>query len=105
MSHLTLIDELMLTYVNKELYFIIHWNKKFKTELNFVKCTAKYNDRDNFLNIKFNEILKKFRQKMYRGENMYSYNNLHFLVSMKRNLSMTGIYPQMFDSTFFSKFF
>ena len=42
---------------------------------------------------------------MYRGENMYSYNNLRFFVSMKRNLSMTGIYPQMFDSTFFSKFF
>ena len=96
----------MLTYVNKELYFIIHSNKKFKTELNFVKCIAKNNDWDNFLNLIFYEILNKFRQKMYRGENMSSYSNLRFLfVSMKINLSLSGIYPQMFYSTFFSNFF
>ena len=96
----------MLTYVNKELYFIIHSNKKFQTELNFVKYIAKNNDWDNFLNLIFDEILNKFRQKMYRGENMSSYNNLRFVfVSMKINLSLSGIYPQMFYSTFFSNFF
>ena len=63
MSYLTLIDKLMLTYINKELYFIIHSKKKFKIELNFVKCIAKNKDWDNFLNLKFDEILNKLDKK------------------------------------------
>ena len=72
-AYLTLIDKYMLTYVNKELYFFIHSNKKFKRELNFVKCIAKINNWHNFLNLKFDETLNKFKEKVYCDENMYSY--------------------------------
>lgn len=69
-AYLTLIDKYMLTYVNKELYFFIHSNKKFKRELNFVKCIAKNNNWHNFLNLKFDETLNKFKEKVYCGENI-----------------------------------
>ena len=41
LHYLTISDKLMSSYVNKELYFIIHDNKKFEKELLF------------FLNLKF----------------------------------------------------
>ena len=37
LPYLTLFDKLMLSYVNKELYFIVHANIKFEKELNFLK--------------------------------------------------------------------
>lgn len=59
----------MLTYINKELYFIIHSNQKFKRELNFVKCIAKNNDWEIFLCEKLNEIFNEFKKiKLYRNE-------------------------------------
>ena len=97
LSYLTLIDKVTLTYANKELYFIVHSNQNLKRELDFVKCIAKNNNWENFLNIKFDEILNNFRQKVYCGENVYSYINLRFLfVSMKRNLCKSDIYSHMF---------
>ena len=97
MSYLTLIDKVTLTYANKELYFIVHSNQNLKRELDFIKCIAKNNNWDNFLNLKFDEILNNFRQKVYCGENVYSYINLRFLfVSMKRNLCKSDIYSHMF---------
>ena len=97
LSYLTLIDKVTLTYANKELYFIVHSNQNLKRELDFIKCIAKNNNWDNFLNLKFDEILNNFRQKVYCDENVYSYINLRFLfVSMKRNLCKSDIYSHMF---------
>ena len=73
-AYLTLIDKYILTYVNKELYFFIHSNKKFEREqLHFAKCIAKNNNWQNCLNLKFGKTLSKFKEKVYCDENMYSY--------------------------------
>ena len=61
LSYLILFDKLMLSYVNKELYFIIHANKKFEKELNFYKTLTSNNDWKNFLKTNLNDILKKFK--------------------------------------------
>lgn len=39
--HVALIDKLIITNVNKELYVVVHSNKKLKRELNFVKSFTK----------------------------------------------------------------
>ena len=72
-------DKLRLTYVKKELYFIILSNKNFQKEFNFVKSITKNSDWNIFLYLKFDEVLNKFKSKLYCRENMYSYINCYFL--------------------------
>ena len=59
-----MMNKRMLTYANKELYFIIHSNKKFQKEFNFVKSITNNIDWNNFLHLKFGEVLNEFKSKL-----------------------------------------
>ena len=96
LPYLTLMDKLRLTYVKKELYFIILSNKNFQKEFNVVKSITKNSDWNTFLYLKYDEVLNKFKSKLYCRENMYSYINCYFLFfPMKNNLSMKQNYSPL----------
>ena len=87
----------MLTYANKELYFIIHSNKKFQKEFNFVKSITNNIDWNNFLHLKFGEVLNEFKSKLLWRKYVFLQKLLFsFFFSMENNLSMLGIYSHMF---------